>query len=243
MPDRPPTAEFDRHAAHYDGGLDNSFKRLVSGRGEMPFIGYKTEWLQMRLPRLGASGAMNGHILDYGCGTGDLLSTIHEAKVGTKLTGFDISTEMIGRAKERFRSVAGLSLASRPADWTELPGAPFDLAIVCCVLHHVEPEERPGLLRRLVRQLKPGGWLVIFEHNPFHPIVQWVVRHTEIDRNAKLLSARETRRLLNEAGFQVKATDYLLFGPPGWRALRPLERALRWLPMGGQYAVVGRAPE
>lgn len=236
-------AEFDRYAGRYDGGLDNPLKRLVARPGELPFIGYKAEWLRTRLPALGGAAALKGRVLDYGCGTGDLLWAMREEGIGGSLSGFDISAEMVKNAKKRFASGAEPSLAAVPPDWKELPGAPFDLAILCCVLHHIEPADRPGLLRRLARQIVPGGFLVIFEHNPWHPVVRWVVRHTEIDRHARLFSSARARRLAASAGFEQVTVDYLLFGPPRWRALRPIERAVRWLPAGGQYALIGRMPK
>ena len=52
------------------------------------------------------------------------------------------------------------------------------------------PPERPGLYREVTRLLRPGGRLYVFEHNPWNPVAQWVVRHTPIDRDAVLLGAR-----------------------------------------------------
>ena len=44
-------AEFDRHAATYDGGLDNPVKRLM-GRSADQFIAVKARWLLRREPGL-----------------------------------------------------------------------------------------------------------------------------------------------------------------------------------------------
>ena len=38
------TAEFDKHAATYDGGLDNPIKRLL-GNSPDRFVGVKARWL------------------------------------------------------------------------------------------------------------------------------------------------------------------------------------------------------
>ena len=48
-------AEFDSHAAHYDGGLDNPIKRLM-GSSPDQFIAVKARWLLRREPGLAAGG-------------------------------------------------------------------------------------------------------------------------------------------------------------------------------------------
>jgi 2-polyprenyl-3-methyl-5-hydroxy-6-metoxy-1,4-benzoquinol methylase len=65
-------AEFDSHAAHYDGGLDNPIKRLVGSSADQ-FIAVKARWLLRRELRLTAGGLA---VLDYGCGAGDLLRVL-----------------------------------------------------------------------------------------------------------------------------------------------------------------------
>ncbi|MBS0548169.1 MAG: hypothetical protein JSR24_10480, partial [Proteobacteria bacterium] len=60
------SAEFDKHAASYDGGLDNPVKRLMSGDADQ-FIAVKARWLLRREPALRRGGLS---MLDYGCGAG-----------------------------------------------------------------------------------------------------------------------------------------------------------------------------
>ena len=62
-------AEFDAHAANYDGGLDNPIKRLM-GKSQDQFIAVKARWLLRREPAL-RGGKMA--LLDYGCGVGDFM--------------------------------------------------------------------------------------------------------------------------------------------------------------------------
>ena len=45
-------AEFDRHAARYDGGLDNPIKRLMGSSADQ-FIAVKARWLLRREPGIG----------------------------------------------------------------------------------------------------------------------------------------------------------------------------------------------
>ena len=49
------SAEFDKHAATYDGGLDNPIKRLL-GRSPDQFIAVKARWLVRREKRLRDGG-------------------------------------------------------------------------------------------------------------------------------------------------------------------------------------------
>lgn len=237
-----PESEFDRYAGGYDGGLDNPVKRLLAARGETPFVDYKVSWLRDRFPQLIRGGPRPMRLLDFGCGTGDLLASAMRLGITAELTGCDISSEMIAQAFERLTAPNRPRLFCADIRAADFPREDYDIVVICCVLHHVEPDDRADLMRRLARLLVPGGWLVIFEHNPWHPLVQWVVRHTEIDRNAKLLSAPEARRLTEKAGFVDATVDHFLFGSPHWKWMLPVERRLRWLPCGGQYAVAARTP-
>jgi len=96
---------------------------------------------------------------------------------------------------------------------------------------------------RVRSALAPRGTLLIFEHNPFNPLTQIVVRSTPIDRDAQMRTASFVTSALQRFGFQVEARRYLHFFPPRLRALERLERGLAWLPLGSQYLVEARLSE
>jgi SAM-dependent methyltransferase len=120
---------------------------------------------------------------------------------------------------------------------TPLTTGSVDLVIISAVLHHVAPEDRLGVYAELQRVLRPGGRLVVFEHNPLNPVTRYVVSHTPIDQNAILLRAREVSQALRSLEFNEPQTNYLMFVPPRLGALAGIERVLHWLPLGAQYAV------
>ena len=115
--------------------------------------------------------------------------------------------------------------------------ATFDIVILCSVLHHVEPSSRHLVYQDVMRLLNPGGCACIFEHNPCNPVTQWVVKHTPIDKNVVLLHPGEVRAGATRAGASRVSTQYLVFFPPRWKRLRPVEQFLHRLPCGAQYAV------
>jgi len=59
------------------------------------------------------------------------------------------------------------------------------------------------------------------------------------DEDAVLLSRAETHDLFT-ANTNMRITDsgYTLFFPAALSAMRPTEKMLRWLPLGGQYYVI-----
>jgi ubiquinone/menaquinone biosynthesis C-methylase UbiE len=99
------------------------------------------------------------HILDAGCGNGRYsLFLLKHADPDAKLTAFDLSRNMIARAKRR---VGDERVTFATADVTRLPYADsaFDAAVCGWVLEHL-PDPRPGL-RELARVLRPGGKLLL----------------------------------------------------------------------------------
>ena len=103
-------------------------------------------------------------------------------------------------------------------------------------MHHIAPEQRRATIDDLVARLAYGGRLLVIEHNPLNPLTRWVVAHCEFDDDAVLLWPREVREYFSAADLHEPRRDYMLFFPKWFSALRGLERSLRWLPLGAQYA-------
>ena len=233
-------AEFDRHAATYDGGLDNPVKRLLASSADQ-FIAVKARWLLRRENGLRDGGLS---LLDYGCGAGDLMRVLGELGARADFTGCDVSQGMLAETARRWPPHLGAAptLAAQDGARTPFATGQFDIATISAVLHHVPVAERPAVYAELGRVLKSGGRLYVFEHNPRNPLVRYVIARTPIDENAILLDSREVRHGLLDAARYDLETDYLMFMPPGIAALRLVDRALAWLPLGGQYAVTARKP-
>jgi SAM-dependent methyltransferase len=231
-------AEFDKHAARYDGGLDNPVKRLMGNSADQ-FIAVKARWLLRR-----EKGLRTGRLrmLDYGCGAGDLMRVLAGLGARASFTGCDVSQGMLDEAARRWPSALGPApaLARQEGARTPFDDGRFDIATISAVLHHVPPAERSAVYGELARLLKPGGRVYVFEHNPRNPLVRYVVARTPIDANAILLDSQEVRHgLLGSARYELD-TDYLMFMPPSLPFLRGVDRALAWLPLGAQYAVTAR---
>ena len=96
------------------------------------------------------------HILDLGCGTGDLTAQI--AAVGAQVVGVDASAEMVAEAKRKFPrldffQVDALSLSDQQ------PHAHFDAIFSNAVLHWVKEPARA--LQNMAVCLRAGGRLVL----------------------------------------------------------------------------------
>ncbi|MEV0090930.1 class I SAM-dependent methyltransferase [Streptomyces sp. NPDC050738] len=98
-------------------------------------------------------------VLDYGCGYGRTLATLHEEGFGN-LTGADISPRMIAEARRRQPASTFAVLDAPPA--LDAADGSFDLVLLLAVLTCVPGDEaQHGLVREVHRVLKPGGLLYI----------------------------------------------------------------------------------
>src|SRR5262245_20507999 len=120
--------------------------------------------------------------------------------------------------------------------------AKFDLVIASCVFHHIPPQDRQMAIRYCNSRLKEGGHFLIFEHNPINPVTRHLVKNCPFDADAVLLSMRETIERMRNAHLEIDESSYCLFFPQQLAALRPFEKYLRWLPIGGQYFVCASGP-
>jgi ubiquinone/menaquinone biosynthesis C-methylase UbiE len=173
-------------------------------------------------------------LVDLGCGTGRLLVAL--AKVGWRVTGVDLSAEMLAVAGEKARA-EGVDVELVQANLAELDAladAGFDHA--ACLFSTlgmvVGAEARRRVVGHTFRLLRPGGRFVLHVHNRwFHvhdragrrwlladTLKRWLGRPDAGDRvmpahqgvaglTLHLFSRRKARRLLTDAGFRVMAVS------------------------------------
>lgn len=104
-----------------------------------------------------------GHILDAGCGHGEpVIARLLER--GYRVTGADLSPEMLTRAKERF---PGASFVNQMVSEIRYE-AEFEGACSLSSLLYLDPIDLSHGIYRLHRALKPGGLLFLFA-NDIHP--------------------------------------------------------------------------
>jgi SAM-dependent methyltransferase len=226
-------AEFDAYAADYDAALNQGLR--LTGESKEYYAEGRVGHIRARMALLGLKA---GNCLDFGCGTGTSAVFLRDGLGIGSYTGYDPSQDSITEAK---RAVPW-SEANFLAETDAVPRQHFDLAFTNGVFHHIPPDQRGAALRLVFGSLKPGGVFAFWENNRWNPAVHWVMSRVPFDRDAQMLFPHQARRLLRQAGLKVLRTDHLFFFPARLAALRPLERWLRRLPLGGQYLVLAQKP-
>lgn len=175
-------------------------------------------------------------ILDLGCGLGHTAAHLASVFAGARVLGLDTSAEALEHAVSHY---GGERVGFAHLD-EFVPAGDFDLCYVNGVFHHIAPADRPATLRTVLAALSPGGLFAFFENNPWNPGTRLVMSRIPFDRNARTLSPRDARTLLDSCGFRpIGPTRYLFFFPKplGW--LRFAEPHLCRAPLGAQYWLLG----
>lgn len=225
-------AEFDKFADEYVA-LHRSNIR-TSGESPEFFAEYK---IKDMAEILGGRKKIR-KILDFGGGIGTSVPYVGRYFPNAEMTCLDVSDRSLAIARERYTHQAefvSFDGATLPFD-----AGTFDLAFAACVFHHIEGESHFSLLRELVRVIRPGGWLFVFEHNPFNPLTRHAVNTCSFDENAVLISGSRMRGLFRKTGLGEVKLRYRVFFPRILSALRRSEPFLTWLPLGAQYHVCGQ---
>jgi ubiquinone/menaquinone biosynthesis C-methylase UbiE len=173
-------------------------------------------------------------MLDVGCGVGRMHPMMSRS-VST-LAGCDPSGDSIARARDDNPTVSYRQSEGSTLPWET---ASFDVTLAVCVFHHVPLAERVSLLAEMQRVTKSGGLTVIIEHNPLNPLTRLAVARCPFDHDAVLLSAGETKRLLESGGYSKARADFFLLLPSRHKLAGWLESKTAALPLGAQYIASG----
>jgi SAM-dependent methyltransferase len=152
-------------------------------------------WDALRLSR-------EARLLDAGCASGQW--AVAFAERGARVTGIDLSPEMIHRARA-LASARDLEIEWRTGDVTRLadPLAVFDAIHARALLQFVP--DVPAALRELRRVLRPGGRLLASVPGALSPIYRasWMRHLPGGDPGINYLLPWELENLLLEYGWRV----------------------------------------
>jgi ubiquinone/menaquinone biosynthesis C-methylase UbiE len=101
----------------------------------------------------------DGSVLELGCGTGNLISSVLEKYPSARVVGVDPSEGMRLVCERKFAGNAGVEIAKGDALAIPGPDGRFDYVLSNYALHHVPPGQRGECAAELARVLRPGGEL------------------------------------------------------------------------------------
>lgn len=222
--------EFDQYSESYTDAVNKSLS--FSGTKVDAFVEAKAvDLLNFIEQNFGDPSRQD--VLDVGCGVGNYHPFLM-GKVGS-LTGIDVSAECVAQAKQAH---PGVNYDIYEGSTLPYEDNSFSVAYCICVMHHVPPAAWPAFSKELVRVVKPGGAIVVYEHNPWHPLTRKVVSDCPFDRDAVLIPMPKMRTLLKDAGAASVKTRSILTVPPLGKLAYKLDGAFVRLPFGTQYRAV-----
>jgi ubiquinone/menaquinone biosynthesis C-methylase UbiE len=176
-------------------------------------------------------------VLDIGCGDGNTAHYFIQYFFSSKIYGIDITEKIIDAANRREIPQTEF----RVFDGQRIPfeNNTFDLVFMANVLHHIDRKFQLNLLKEAQRVLKSSGMIYNFEHNPYNPITQKLVKDCPFDVDAQLLSPIYLYNLNKLAGFKQNFVRFIFFFPRFgfFRKLLWLEKYFSRIPIGAQFFV------
>lgn len=219
----------DLTGEEYDAQLHRGLS--ISGENKFFFIAGRLRELQRMLPK----NFNPRRILDFGCGAGDTTRLLAETFPHAEVRGLENAEKMLDHAR-RTHSSSRISFGTiREFN----PAGEIDLCYVNGVFHHIQQTGRSTAANLIYQALAHGGYLAIFENNPWNPGTQWLMSRIPFDRGTRPVSSPSVRLLLDETGFTHCApTRFLFYFPRPLAFLRFSEPWLARLPLGAQYFIL-----
>jgi trans-aconitate methyltransferase len=98
-------------------------------------------------------------VLDLGCGSGDFTAVVAARVPDGRVVGLDPQPAMLAQARQAAGPNQTFVQGTVQELGTLLPdGERFDVVMTRAVLQWVPLEDHPGVLRDVLRVLRPGGW-------------------------------------------------------------------------------------
>lgn len=223
---------FDSYRDNYEAEVQRSIS--FSGLKHDFFLQAKVDFLRS----LFASHFVGKRplLLDVGCGVGRMHPLL--MPITSHIVGCDVSLESLSRARTENQNCGYL-----PIEHGKLPMGDdaVEVSLATCVLHHVPPQEWPSFIGEMRRVTRPGGLVILIEHNPWNPGTRLAVARCPFDRDAVLASARRSRALLQSAALDAVQSAHILLFPTAAAPARRVEKLLAKFPLGAQYCAWGVA--
>jgi len=142
------------------------------------------------------------HILDVGCGTGNLTASIlRQLSQAGRITAIDISSRMIEIAQTKIKDSRVQWICDSIEHMTTYENV-FDRVICYSVWPHLKNPEK--VARLIKSMLKPGGKLHIWHLKSREAINETHAKASEVISNHMLVAASQTAALLEQSGFIIE---------------------------------------
>jgi 2-polyprenyl-3-methyl-5-hydroxy-6-metoxy-1,4-benzoquinol methylase len=190
-----------------------------------------TPWNEFLLPELAKVLKPHHRLVELGCGQGDVLRYIAEARLlpPTSIHGFDQSQVAVEAVK---RQIPGAHCAVGDLHQLDLPPGHFDFCLLMETIEHLT--DPLPVLRKIHESLAPDGVLYLsfpnYLHLPWYVIrilseklnkPNWI-NLQPVDRNYNIFIVRN---FLRATGFELEHAIGTTYCPPmPWWLLRRLER-------------------
>lgn len=220
---------FDQFSSSYKTLLDESLE--ITGFDTDYFPTAKIKTLARLFPE---SCKQPIRFLDFGCGTGSLYPPIKKFFPEATYTGTDLSDKMVQEA-QALNNGADVFHEMESNRWRQ---SDYDIILAANVFHHIPHSEHLKIFKELRSLLSHGGKFILWEHNPWNPLTQKIVKDCVFDKDAVLVSPFKSKQLGRKAGFSKMQIVFTTFFPKSLSFLTVLEPWLEWLPLGGQYLLV-----
>jgi len=147
-----------------------------------------------------------GRLLDVGCGTGVLAARL--AARGYEATGLDPSDGMLRLLRERAPEVAAVQASAMDMPFGD---EEFDLSVSVATMHHIaDPESVRRALAEMVRVVRPGGKVIVWDHNPRNPYWPYLMKRVPQDRgDERLVGVKELVDGLRAGGADPVSVEQL----------------------------------
>jgi SAM-dependent methyltransferase len=211
---------------------EETFDRIATDYDEALPAHVVAHYLDKRTEFVTACSAP-GRGLDVGCGTGVLAARL--AARGFEMTGIDPSSGMLDVMRAEHPEIEAVR-----GSGDELPFSDddFDLVVTVAALHHIaDPVAVRATLGEMVRVCRPGGRIVVWDHNPRNPYWKLLMaRVPQDDGTERLIPEREVLDGIRAGGglplFSQQLGFVPDFVPPGLMpAMSRLERVAETTPL------------